>query len=136
MYELNKYMNRKTKGINAERELVHMFWKTNEWSAIRVAGSGSSPFPCPDVLAGNRIRKLAIECKTVNAKSKYLKNEDINQLNKFSAVFGAEPWIGVKFKSDWFFLSIDDLKKTKRGYAISKELAKNKGMIFEELVER
>ncbi len=129
-------MSRKSKGINAERELVHMFWDTNEWSAIRVAGSGSSPFPCPDVLAGNRIRKLAIECKTVNAKSKYLSNEDINQLNKFSAIFGAEPWIGVKFKSDWFFLSIDDLKKTEKGYAISKELAKNKGMIFEELVEK
>ncbi len=136
MYYLNKYMSRKSKGINAERELVHMFWNTNEWSAVRVAGSGSSSFPCPDVLAGNRIRKLAIECKTVNAKSKYLTDEDINQLNDFSAVFGAEPWIGVKFKSDWFFLSIDDLKKTEKGYAVSKELAKNKGMIFNELVEK
>ncbi len=121
-------MSRKSKGINAERELVHLFWKTNEWSAIRVAGSGSSGFPCPDVLAGNRIRKLAIECKTVNAKSKYLTDEDINQLTKFSGVFGAEPWIGVKFKSDWFFLSIDDLKKTEKGYAIS--------LIFNELIEK
>jgi len=136
MYCLNKYMSRKSKGINAERELVHMFWKTKEWSAVRVAGSGSSHFPCPDVLAGNKIRKLAIECKTVNAKSKYLTNDDINQLNEFADVFGAEPWIGVKFKSEWFFLSMDDLKKTERGYAISKELAKNKGMIFEELVEK
>ena len=136
MYNLNKCMSRKSKGINAERELVHMFWKTNEWSAIRVAGSGSSPFPCPDVLAGNRVRKLAIECKTVNGKNKYLTDGDINQLNKFSAVFGAEPWIGVKFKSDWFFLSMDDLKKTEKGYAISKDLAKNKGLLFEELVEK
>ncbi|MBU1204354.1 MAG: Holliday junction resolvase [Nanoarchaeota archaeon] len=129
-------MSRKSKGINAERELVHMFWETNEWSAVRVAGSGSSPFPCPDVLAGNRIRKLAIECKTVNAKSKYLTNENITQLNEFAAIFGAEPWIGVKFKSDWFFLSMDDLKKTEKGYAVSKDLAKNKGLLFEELVEK
>ena len=136
MYYLNKYMSRKSKGINAERELVHLFWETKEWSAIRVAGSGSSGFPCPDVLAGNRIRKLAIECKTVNAKSKYLTNENITQLNEFAAIFGAEPWIGVKFKSDWFFLSMDDLKKTEKGYAISKDLAKNKGLLFEELVEK
>jgi len=129
-------MSRKSKGINAERELIHLFWKTNEWSAVRVAGSGSSPFPCPDVLAGNRIRKLASECKTVNAKNKYLTNKDINQLNEFAAVFGAEPWIGVKFKSEWFFLSIDDLKRTEKGYAVSKELAKNKGLLFNELVEK
>jgi len=129
-------MSRKSKGINAERELVHMFWKINNWSAVRVAGSGSSSFPCPDVLAGNRIRKLAVEYKTVNAKNKYLTNDDINQLNEFATIFGAEPWIGVKFKSDWFFLSIDNLKKTKKGYTVSKELAKNKGLIFDELVEK
>ena len=129
-------MSRKSKGINAERELVHMFWKINNWSAVRVAGSGSSSFPCPDVLAGNRIRKLAVEYKTVNAKNKYLTNDDINQLNEFATIFGAEPWIGVKFKSDWFFLSIDNLKKTEKGYAVSKELARNKGLIFDELVEK
>ncbi len=136
MYCLDKHMSRKSKGINAERELVHLFWEANGWSAIRVAGSGSSPFPCPDVLAGNRIRKLAIECKTVNAKSKYLTEKEINQLNKFSGVFGAEPWIGVKFKSDWFFLSIDDLKKTEKGYAISKDLARKKGLLLDELIEK
>jgi Holliday junction resolvase len=129
-------MNYKSKGINAERELIRLFWGIDGWSAIRVAGSGSSRFPCPDVIAGNRARKLAIECKTVKLKTKYLNDEDILQLKTFSAVFGAEPWIAVKFKSDWFFLSIEDLKKTVKGYAVSKELAKSKGLLFEELVEK
>jgi holliday junction resolvase Hjr len=129
-------MNHKSKGSNAERELVHFFWGIPGWSAIRVAGSGSSRFPCPDVLAGNRIRKLAIECKTVKQGNKYLSDEDIIQLKSFSGVFGAEPWIAVKFRQEWFFLSIEDLKKTEKGYAVSKELAKSKGLIFEELVEK
>ena len=53
-------MSRKSKGINAERSLIHKFWAHN-WAAIRVAGSGSSKYPSPDVLAGNNLRKLAIE---------------------------------------------------------------------------
>ncbi len=128
-------MNRKSKGIKAERDLVQLFCMTGDWLAIRVAGSGSSRFACPDVLAGNRIRKLAIECKTVSTENKYLSEADIDQIKEFADVFGAEPWIGVKFRSEWFFLSIDDLKKTNKGYAISKELAKNKGLLFEELID-
>ena len=44
--------NKKQKGSNAERELVEMFWEKG-FSAVRVAGSGTSKFPCPDVVASN-----------------------------------------------------------------------------------
>ncbi|MBW2967284.1 Holliday junction resolvase, partial [Candidatus Woesearchaeota archaeon] len=37
-------MNRKAKGLSAERELIHMFWK-NGWSALRVAASGAIKYP-------------------------------------------------------------------------------------------
>ena len=56
-------MSRKSKGINAERELIHIFWKTKSWAACRVAGSGAIKYPAPDVLAGNGNILLAIECK-------------------------------------------------------------------------
>ena len=65
----------KKKGINAERELIHMFW-AEKWAAIRVAGSGSSKYPSPDILAGNNLRKLAIECKAISGIK-----------NKFDCVF-------------------------------------------------
>lgn len=127
-------MSRKSKGCNAERELVHMFW-SKEWAAVRVAGSGSSRYPNPDVLASNSNRRLAVECKSTKELSKYLSKEDVEQLRKFSALFGAEPWIGIRFDEiKWFFLSLDDLKETERGFAVSEELARSKGLLFEEMI--
>lgn len=127
-------MNIKFKGTNAERELVHLFWK-NEWAAIRVAGSGSMKYPNPDVLAGNRLRKIAVECKVTGDERKYLSKDDIAQLKEFCGRFGAEPWIGVKLnKKEWHFLTLEDLEKTEKGYVISSDIAARKGLLFGELI--
>jgi Holliday junction resolvase len=111
-----------------------MFWAKG-WAAIRVAGSGSSKYPSPDILAGNNIRKLAIECKASKEKSRYLTKEEIESLKEFSKIYGAEPWIAVKFNGlDWYFLTIEDIKETKNCYLVSYEISKNKGLLFEELI--
>jgi len=129
-------MSRKSKGINAERDLIHKFWGSEEWSAVRIAGSGSNKYPSADVLASNKLRKLAIECKTTKEKSKYLSTDDVNQLKTFAEIFGAEPWIGVKFnKEEWFFLSLEDLKSTGDNFVVSVDIARNKGLLFEELIK-
>ena len=128
-------MSRKSKGINAERDLIHKFW-ANNWAAIRIAGSGSSRYPSPDVLAGNNLRKLAIECKTSKEKTRYLTFDEIQDLQEFAKLFGAESWIAIKFdKTEWFFCTIEDLQKTKGNYAITKEMLKTKGILFEELIK-
>ena len=49
-------MTMKAKGSRSERELVHMFNSTGIWSAVRIAGSGLTKDPNPDVLAGNNLR--------------------------------------------------------------------------------
>ena len=126
-------MSRKSKGINAERELIALFWETEKWAAHRIAGSGSSRFPSPDVLAGNGTRRLAIECKASKKPVKYLTKEEIQQLKIFAETFGAEPWIAVRFDK-WFFLNLEDLKETKKSYVIPLDIAQRKGLIFEELV--
>lgn len=127
-------MSRKSKGINAERELIHLFWK-NKWASIRVAGSGSMRYPSADVLATNKLRRLAIECKSSKDKAKYLTEDGIKQLKTFSELFNAEPWVGVRFNNEeWYFLSIEDIKITKKNYLISLDLAKKKGLLFNELI--
>lgn len=129
-------MSRKGKGINAERELLHKFWATDKWSAVRIAGSGSMKYPSADILATDKLRKLAIECKTSKDNNKYLTKDEIKQLKIFAEMFNAEPWIGVKFdRTEWLFLSLDDLKKTKTNYLISKDIAEKKGLLLEELIE-
>ncbi|MBU0461568.1 MAG: Holliday junction resolvase [Nanoarchaeota archaeon] len=128
-------LNKKAKGTNAERELIHLFWN-NGWAAMRAAGSGSTSFPSPDILAGNNIRKLAVECKVTKEIRQYLKKKEIDELKQFAALFGAESWIGVKFNNvDWYFMNLEDLDYTGQNYSVSIELAKRKGLLFDELIK-
>jgi holliday junction resolvase Hjr len=128
-------INAKAKGSKGERELVK-FFNENGFSCIRAAGSGSSIYPSPDILAGNAIRRLAIECKVTKENKKYFPDTEIEQLNTFSKNFGAEAWIAVKFpNNDWFFLMPEDLKKTGKSSVIVLEKAKLRGLNKEELLQ-
>jgi len=128
-------MSRKTKGINAERDLIHKFWGVG-WAAVRVAGSGSMKYPSADVLATNKIRRLAIECKTVKKKIKYIEKAGIEQLKEFAELFSAEPYIAVKFdKKEWLFLAIEDLEETEKSFMVTLEKAEIKGLLFEEVIQ-
>ena len=127
-------MSLKSKGSNAERELLHMFWARN-WACIRSAGSGSMKYPGPDLLVGNMVKRMAIECKTTKETRIYLSDSDFSQLKDFSKIFDARPWFAVKFaKKDWRFLSLEDLKKTKTGYVIDSAQIDMYGISFEELI--
>lgn len=128
-------MSSKSKGSNAERELIHLFWQTGTWAACRVAGSGSSQYPSADIIASNSKRRIIIEAKVTKEQSKYFDNEEIAQIREFISKFGAEAWIAVKFKGCcWYFLPLDSLEKAKNSFMISSEMAKTKGLTFEELV--
>ncbi len=128
-------MNRKRKGTAAEREIIRMFWQTGEWAAHRIAGSGSVFYPSPDIIAGKKDRKIAIEAKITKSAIKYFQKKEIQELIEFSVIFGAEPWVAVKFGSEsWIFVSAYDLDETEKGMKISLEKSKLKGLIFEELI--
>jgi len=128
-------MSLKGKGINAERDLIHRFWKTGSWVAARIAGSGSMKYPSADILASNKLRILAIECKVTKDKKKYFEKKEIEALKKFADVFGAEAWIAVKFKGhNWYFISLDDLTETDKCFVIGVEKAKRNGLLFEEII--
>ena len=127
-------MNAKAKGSNAERELIRAFW-ANKWPAIRVAGSGSSRYPSPDILASNAARTLAIECKSSGDLSRHLQKGQVEDLVKFAKLFGAEPWIGARFNDmKWAFFAPDDLKKTGSGFSVSVKMIREKGLTFEQLI--
>ena len=127
--------NTKAKGTKGERDLV-AFFNEQGWSAIRVAGSGSSKYPSPDVLAGNAIRRLAIECKVTKEKKKYFSRKEIAQLHTFTQNFGAEVWVAVKFATEqWYFMMPEDLEDTGQSLAVSIELAQRKGLTKWELVQ-
>ncbi len=125
-------------GANAERELLKLFWK-NDIACVRIAGSGVSKFPCPDLLAGNKIKILAIEVKYTKKSRKYIRKEQMNELISFSNIFGAFPIIAIKFdikksREKWFFFEPDDMIKTKqKNFMIDVVKAQIIGTKFEEL---
>jgi len=124
----------KAKGSNAERQLVAMFWEKG-YAAIRVAGSGSSRFPCPDVLASNGQKTFAVEAKATKTEYQYFRKDQIEQLINFSQVFNAEPILAVKFSSKWYFFHLTNLSITKKGeYVVKKKDAEDIGIYFEELI--
>jgi Holliday junction resolvase len=127
-------MSTKSKGTNAERELIHKLWASG-FAAIRSAGSGSMRYPSPDILAAKNGRTIAVECKITKDSSKYLEKQEIEDLEKFASIFNAEPSIAVKFKGeDWYFLGITDLKETDKSFMVDVELAKIKGKSFESFI--
>ncbi|MBN2458222.1 Holliday junction resolvase [Candidatus Woesearchaeota archaeon] len=128
-------MSLKQKGINTERQLVHMFWNTGRWAAHRIAGSGSSKYPSPDIIASNNLRRVAIEVKTTKSSSVYISKQEIEALVRFSSMFGAEPWVAVKFdRDDTYFMTLEDMDETCSSFSVSREKAKMKGLLFDELV--
>jgi holliday junction resolvase Hjr len=127
-------MNRKAKGTGGERKLIHKFWD-HGWAAFRCAGSGAIKYPVPDLIAGNNLRKIAIEAKVVGSDHKYFARKEIEDLVFFASRFGSEAWLAIKFDNrGWFFISPDDLEKTKTQYGASFALCERRGLSFEEMV--
>ena len=144
MFSIDKYLLKqylrvfmKSKGSRTERELFHMFWDSG-LAALRCAGSGSTPMPCPDLLVGDGSRVLAIECKSGKKGRRYISKEQIKELKEYATKFGAEPWVGIRYDNlDWFFLDIEDLEKSKGGnYSVSLGLINRKGLSFNELISK
>ncbi len=129
-------MKAKVKGSNAERELIHLFWGTKEWTACRVAGSGSMKYPSPDIIANKQGINLAIECKATGSNNQYLEKREVNELVQYAKVAGARPLIAVRFdRQQWRFLNPDDLKTTGQSFVITSEMAELKGLTFEDLTK-
>lgn len=127
-------MSKKSQGITYERELIHMFWD-EDWAAFRAAGSGAMKYPCPDIIAGDASRKVAIEVKKTKKDRKYFTSEEVDALEIFSGNFGAESWVGVRFhRGSWYFVPVHDLDETPKNYVVSKEKAERSGLMFDELV--
>ena len=127
--------NKKAKGANAERELVHKFWQEG-WAAARMAGSGSTTLPCPDLIVGNALKTLTIECKVTTQRTQYFSQKEIEDLEHFARRLNAEPWVAVKFNRDaWYFVPIHDLEQTPGQKKLSRQRAKSLGFSFVDLTK-
>ena len=112
-----------------------MFWEAGHF-CLRVAGSGSMPFPCPDLLVGKEGKSFAIECKSSKQDRRYITEQQVNELKQFANGFGAEAWIGMRFNREgWRFLKPEHLGRNGgKHFFVSKDLCQEKGITFETLI--
>jgi len=124
------------KGSAEERNLVNKLWDKN-FAAMRApASGGATKRPLPDVLAGNGKIYLAIEVKTTTQEKIYVNSLQIDALCEFCEIFGAQAYLGIKFKhTKWLFLSPDKIDRTKsNNYRIEKDVALERGLELDEII--
>jgi len=124
-------MSNKQKGSKAERELYELF-VSNGFRAVRVAGSGMMENTACDLIAGKSGNgKYAIEAKSSKAPVKYITKEQIEQFVIFSAIFGLEPVVALRFNREgWLFISPEQLRDSGKNWAITLQEAREKGKRF------
>lgn len=116
------------KGANAERELIHAIWQAG-FAVSRVAGSGSSSLPSPDIIALKGLKRLAFECKAWDAAYLSLEIEKMEAQIEWCERAQAECWIGWKIpRQGWLFLKPEHFSKAGKNYMISKTFAQTKGI--------
>lgn len=116
-------MTRYSKGANAERELIHELYNRG-FSVVRVAGSGKTALPAPDIIALSREKKLAFECKAWSSGSVSIPLDQMRELISWCERGGAEPFIAWKFpREGWFFLKPEHFDKTGCAFNCTKRTA-------------
>lgn len=129
-------MFNKSKGSNAERELVKIFTE-HGWRCARVAGSGvNDDSPC-DLIAG-KVGKhgVVIEAKSSKQTAIYIKKQQIEDFVMFASMTGLTPVIAVRFNyQGWIFLEVDKLKDSGKNWVVSLKNALAEGKKFSQFFD-
>jgi len=122
------------KGANAERELMHLFFDAG-FSVVRIAGSGTSPLPAPDIIALKKGRIIAVECKARKAQNLAVSVAQIGELSDWAERAGAEAFVGWKIpRKGWFFLKPGQMCNTGKFFTISQRVAMERAMALDAVI--
>jgi Holliday junction resolvase len=120
-------MARYRKGADSERELIKQCFERN-YSVVRVAGSGKTSLPAPDVIALKKGKILAFECKAWDSNYLTLGKNQMSELVSWSERAGADMFIAWKIpKKGWIFLKPSDFKETSKNFIITRKKAFARG---------
>lgn len=115
-------MKRYSKGARSERELLGIL-ESNNFSVIRAAGSGVSS-TSPDIVGIRNGKGVAFECKAWEKSNVSIEIEKLEMLKKWQENTGMETMIAWRMNGKgWFFIKLEEMKKTERSYTITKNNA-------------
>jgi len=122
------------KGAAAERELLQRFFEKG-YAVARVAGSGVSPYPCPDIVAYSPANRFALECKALKSKYLNIPLGRMHELLAWSKKAESEAVIAWKVpRKGWLFLSKNHFRQNRKHYSVSLESAMKKARDFQTLI--
>ncbi len=129
-------MSNRSKGSNAERELLRIFTE-HGWRAVRVAGSGVNDDSPADLIVGKiGKRGFTIEAKSSKNKNIYIKKQQVEDFILFSNIIGLKPVIAARFNHQgWIFLNPEQLKNSGKNWVINLKTALAEGKKFSQFFE-
>ncbi len=127
-------MTHYNKGANAERELIKLL-SEQDFAVLRVAGSGTNPLPCPDVVALKKGTAIAFECKAKKGKYLPIGVEQIVEEVGWAEQAGAKFLIAWKVPhKGWLFLKVGDFRKKDKNYMITLDEAFEHALPLEKVI--
>ena len=115
-------LHRYVKGARSERELINHFYK-NDYSVMRAAGSGVNSLS-PDIIVFKGARGMAFECKAWDKSTISIEVEKFEELKRWKRNSGMETFIAWRMNGrGWFFIRLDEMKKAKKNYTITRRTA-------------
>lgn len=126
-------MLRYPKGARSERELLNFLHEKN-YSVIRSAGSGVNSIS-PDVVAIRGGKGLAFECKAWDRGSLSIEPEKFNSLQEWERNTGMGTYMAWRMSGEgWFFIKLDEMKRTEKNYTVTKKVAVQIGRRLESIM--
>ncbi len=111
------------KGANAERELLRKVYESG-FGCVRIAGSGATILPSPDIVALSPKKKISFECKAWNSNYLNISIQQMEELIYWGEISGTEVFVAWKIPNKgWFFLKPEHFSKKTKSYAISRKQA-------------
>jgi Holliday junction resolvase len=90
---------------------------------MRSAGSGVNSIS-PDLVAIKNGKGLAFECKAWEKSSLSIEPEKFESLCEWERNTGMQTFIAWRMNGEsWFFIRLDEMKKTEKNYTVGKKLA-------------
>ena len=115
-------MQRYSKGARSERELLNTLYG-KAYSVMRSAGSGVNSIS-PDIIAVKNGQGLAFECKAWEKSSISIEQEKYESLREWERNSGMRTFIAWRMNGEsWFFIKLDEMKKTEKNYTVTKKTA-------------
>ena len=129
-------MSNKSKGSNAERELLTLF-KESAWRGVRTAGSGVNDLsPCDMIVGKIGKRGYVVEAKSSRGNHIYIKKSQIEDFILFANTIGLTPVIALRFTYEgWLFINPEQLDDSGKSFVVSRNKAKLVGKKFGQFFE-